>query len=478
MQRPHARFSLLVASFAFALIAPHARAENPGAATGADPAKIKRETPLGTWSGGPDLPAWTESDDMPLPAWARSVVARGTPMSDPGVSREVAVYATPGQLEARRGTAEIGAIFPLLGAKRGLGCGGRWFLVGPLAWICSDVADLAPAEATSSRGSASPGFGVAEGGAPRELRYFFAGQDGAYAYASLEGAAEDTPIEELEPGWGVAVVEEKDAFGERWGRTRRGVWIAMRDLVGARPIAFHGEVVPPPDAPESAKALAFAWVGADRANVYGAPSEAKATGSRVRFQRVEWHEEAGKVGAQFIRISPEDAPHPEWMRARDLSRAPVTAPPDEIGGAATTERWIDVDLASQTLVAYEGEQPVFATLVSTGRGAPKSETATPPGVHRIWVKLLSTKMDNLEQEDAEHYYSIEDVPYVQFFDKGVALHGAFWHHNFGRTQSHGCVNLSPIDAKWLFQWTAPHVPAQWSAALPSPIEHGTVVRVH
>jgi len=122
------------------------------------------------------------------------------------------------------------------------------------------------------------------------------------------------------------------------------------------------------------------------------------------------------------------------------------------------EAWIDVELASQTLVAYQGDHPVFATLVSTGRGAQGTELATPIGTHRIWVKLRSTNMDNLEDEDAEHDYAIEDVPYVQFFAKGVGLHGAFWHRSFGHPRSHGCVNLAPLDAARLFGFTSPRCP--------------------
>jgi lipoprotein-anchoring transpeptidase ErfK/SrfK len=116
--------------------------------------------------------------------------------------------------------------------------------------------------------------------------------------------------------------------------------------------------------------------------------------------------------------------------------------------------------------------------VSTGRGAQGTETATPLGVHRIWVKLATSTMGNLGDEDADTRYSIEDVPYVQFFAKGVALHGAFWHHSFGAAHSHGCVNLAPVDARWLFEFTSPAVPAGWSAVLPAgATDPGTVVRV-
>jgi lipoprotein-anchoring transpeptidase ErfK/SrfK len=116
-------------------------------------------------------------------------------------------------------------------------------------------------------------------------------------------------------------------------------------------------------------------------------------------------------------------------------------------------------------------------MVSTGKGAQGTERATPIGVHRIWVKLRSSTMDNLEDERATSNYAIEDVPYVQFFSKGVALHGAFWHHGFGRVRSHGCVNLAPLDAQRVFAFTGPKLPAGWTASLPSEVEAGSVVQV-
>jgi hypothetical protein len=283
---------------------------------------------------------------------------------------------------------------------------------------------------------------------------------------------DDAPDQELDQGFGVAVVEERSAHGEQWGRTRRGLWLAMRELAPVRPLAFHGEEI-------SSGMLDFGWIIADRAAVYSTVKADKAIGAHVKWDVVRWREEVATLSGRMVRISEDGAPAAEWMRARDVVKPTSAPPPDEIGGAGTDERWIDVELASQTLVAWEGTRPVFATVVSTGKGPPKSDTATPPGVHRLWVKLVTTPMDNLEKADIEEHarYSIEDVPYVQFFDKGVALHGAFWHRNFGRTQSHGCVNLAPLDARWLFAWTAPHVPPGWSAAFPTRLEPGTTVRV-
>ena len=86
-------------------------------------------------------------------------------------------------------------------------------------------------------------------------------------------------------------------------------------------------------------------------------------------------------------------------------------------------------------------------------------------------------MDNLEDEEARRYYAIQDVPWVMYFARGYGLHGTFWHRSFGQKRSHGCVNLAPLDAEWLFFWTSPQVPAGWTAALPTQYEQGTLVRV-
>jgi lipoprotein-anchoring transpeptidase ErfK/SrfK len=129
-------------------------------------------------------------------------------------------------------------------------------------------------------------------------------------------------------------------------------------------------------------------------------------------------------------------------------------------GLEPDEHWVHVDLSEQTLVAYIGDRPVFATIVSTG----KEPGMTPVGVHRIQSKFIVTSMR--DQPVEEEAYSIEDVPWTQYFSNNVALHGAFWHGGFGLVRSHGCVNLSPPDARWLFGFTEPKLPQGWAAAMP------------
>lgn len=144
--------------------------------------------------------------------------------------------------------------------------------------------------------------------------------------------------------------------------------------------------------------------------------------------------------------------------------------------ATGNRKWIDVSLRDQVLVAYEGRKPVYVTLVSTGAGGlgdPDETTATVQGTFMIYAKHVSATMNG--DEDKADSYSLRDVPFVQYFHKGYALHGAYWHDEFGRWRSHGCVNLSGYDSAWLFEWTDPPVPQDWHMVLNK--ERGTVVVV-
>src|SRR5260221_10197269 len=138
-----------------------------------------------------------------------------------------------------------------------------------------------------------------------------------------------------------------------------------------------------------------------------------------------------------------------------------------------------VNLATQTLVAYEGDKPVFATIISSGRHDDEDKAKdhrTPSGTFRIREKHISTTMDDDSATDGP--YSIEDVPWVMYFEKGIALHGAFWHSSFGKEHSHGCVNMLPHDARELFGWVGPKLPEGWHAVRATAENQGTRIIVH
>lgn len=166
-----------------------------------------------------------------------------------------------------------------------------------------------------------------------------------------------------------------------------------------------------------------------------------------------------------------------WMRERDLA---IAAKPSKLPGFAKGEkRWIDISIQSQTLVLYEGQRAVYATAVSTGRdglGDPKKTLSTPTGTFEIREKHLTTTMD---AHEVDSKFELRDVPWVQYFKGGYALHAAPWHEDFGRPRSHGCINMSPIDARRVFMFTTPLLPAEWHGVNANAATgEGTTLMIH
>lgn len=166
-----------------------------------------------------------------------------------------------------------------------------------------------------------------------------------------------------------------------------------------------------------------------------------------------------------------------WVRSRDLKTA---AKPSKLPSwARKGTKWIDISIVSQTMVLWEGDKPVYATLVSTGRdglGDPKKTLSTPLGTFRVYQSHITTAMDS---DVADNEFELRDVPWVMYFKGGYALHGAYWHDDFGRTRSHGCINVAPIDARYTFLWAEPPVPEHWHAAYQSDIfGEGIIINIH
>jgi LysM repeat protein len=119
-----------------------------------------------------------------------------------------------------------------------------------------------------------------------------------------------------------------------------------------------------------------------------------------------------------------------------------TSPSNPGASGSTGSKWIDVDLSSQRVRAYQGSSVVRSMVVSTGI----ARYPTPTGRFRIYSKYPSVTMSG------PGYY-LPGVPHTMFFYRGYALHGTYWHNNFGRPMSHGCINLTRSDAAWLYAWT-------------------------
>lgn len=120
-------------------------------------------------------------------------------------------------------------------------------------------------------------------------------------------------------------------------------------------------------------------------------------------------------------------------------------------------KWVHVDLAHQAFVAYEGDAPVYASLVSTGIPS----HATPNGLHRVYRKYVTKTMRGPDPDAGR--YRVEEIPWVMYYRGNYALHGAYWHDEFGNVRSHGCTNIAPQDAKWLYHWGTGEMPPGWHA---------------
>jgi lipoprotein-anchoring transpeptidase ErfK/SrfK len=174
------------------------------------------------------------------------------------------------------------------------------------------------------------------------------------------------------------------------------------------------------------------------------------------------------IPAKLIASTGSNQPRPTWTVTPTPSPTPTPTPtvvPTFVNpnyqdavrpfGVGPNERWIDVNLTTQTLRALEGDTLVYTTLVSSGTW----DHPTVTGQFRVWLTYESQTMDG---SLLGYDYYLENVPYVMYFYQDYALHGTFWHSNFGTPMSHGCVNLETGDAAWIYNF----------------VSIGTVVNVH
>jgi lipoprotein-anchoring transpeptidase ErfK/SrfK len=208
---------------------------------------------------------------------------------------------------------------------------------------------------------------------------------------------------------------------------------------------------------------------------------------RLYYETTHWITgvDQGPDGKAWYQVTDELQPWSYWVPASHLR----TISDEELSPISPdipfNQKRIEVNLARQNLTAFEGDQPVLETRVSTGipSSRPTSNgipTATPEGSFNIYSKMPSKHMGDgrLMQGDLNlDAYELVGVPWTMFFhrlDTGYALHGTYWHNNFGWQMSHGCVNMRNADAKWVFRWSMP-------ANHPAEIEKtgfGTQVRIY
>jgi hypothetical protein len=267
--------------------------------------------------------------------------------------------------------------------------------------------------------------------------FYKVGPDAVTTYAAPNGAANG----EIAKGFNfVNVIDEST---EGWLKTQDGKWIKRSDATPTKASFFRGVQLP------ATFEHPFAWV-LDKSQIYaseypGGPAAAATKRVLRRYERVNIFASAvDDKGSRWYMIGAN-----QWVKQTFLSVIQTTPRPDGISG-----RWVAVDLFEQTLIAYENDKPVFATLISSG--LPKFET--PEGTYKVWAKMERDGMSGAA--GAPSAYALQSVPWVMYFKDSFSLHGTYWHDLFGYPRSHGCVNMSISDASYLFKWFAGAKPNQ------------------
>ncbi len=285
---------------------------------------------------------------------------------------------------------------------------------------------------------------------------------GAPVYASLSDAAAGiAPVDWIAPGF-VFVSLARSApltfANAKWYQLYQGGYVSAQHILPYPPSRFQGiQVDRQPDKP-------FAWVIADSpiSNTPGAQPKPNAPRFN-RYAQVTLIEPQAMNGTTWYRVGQN-----EWISQYRLGIISVAPRPPAIG---PTDKWIEVNVFEQTLAAYEGDQMVYATLVSSGL----PQWYTTPGLFHIYDKVKQGLMTG--QMGKPDYYYLQDIPWIMYYNGDQALHTAYWHDGFGETHSHGCVNLPPQDAMWLFNWTTPIVDLK-NETFASKDNPGTFVWVH
>lgn len=262
-------------------------------------------------------------------------------------------------------------------------------------------------------------------------------------YATLDDAARGlVPARNLGRGYlWVSVEEQITHEGGSYYRINADEFVRADTLSPYNPSRFQGvALAAQPERP-------FAWIlqTVRPSRTPGGPPDPDAP-DHVRYQVVQIFATQGLGHQVWYLIGPH-----QWINQIYVGKVELAPRPAGVHPGAS---WVDVDLFEQTMAVYAGDQMVYAALIASGLPG----WDTPTGLHQVWYRTPLGKMSG--SAGRPDYYFLEDVPWSLYFNRAVAFHTAYWHDDFGYKHSHGCVNLAPLDARWLYEW-APDTLQVW-----------------
>ena len=397
---------------------------------------------------GTGAPVWPVAAAAARPAEPRPVAALGV--------AGALVYAAPSR-DTPVGLARSHAVLPVLEARTASDCPSDWLRVGEAAWICAPTAERREDARRAERWPPTP-----RPGSTLPFLYVHPRGRGHQSYPTVAAALERRDGTAFPSGHWESVDASFWRRGVELYRTVSGRFLRADDVRWAEASPLAGLPLDPHDAP-----WPWGFAIASPTWVYDEPPVARWMTPPPRAPKLPRHApvRVEELAERWVRIGPE-----RYLRRSEVRVFRPRARPDGVGAA---ERWLDVDLAEQLLAAYEGDLPRFVTPVSTGRGG-----LTREGAFRVYRAAGTQTMRGLPTGDGGRTYTVRDIPWVLFFDEDRALHAAFWHSEFGVARSHGCINLPPTAAAWVFDFAGPKVPDGWQWIEPPDRTVGTLVHIH
>ncbi|MEO0561244.1 MAG: L,D-transpeptidase, partial [Chloroflexota bacterium] len=233
-------------------------------------------------------------------------------------------------------------------------------------------------------------------------------------------------------GAGFNFIQAVDTSVEGWVQIQGGEWMRASDLTYVQPSLLRGFQI------DDGLADPFAWILGNviTAPYPGGPQDISTGVRKYYYNPVNIYATVEVDGWRWYMIGPD-----QWVEQRNVSKPTIVERPEGVSG-----RWVSVDLYEQSMVAYQDDEPVFATVIASGL----PEWATNEGLFEVWYRLPAGEMSGAF--GAPDAYALQSVPWTLYFDGDISLHGAYWHDAFGFRRSHGCVNMSISDSRWLYEW--------------------------
>jgi lipoprotein-anchoring transpeptidase ErfK/SrfK len=403
----------------------------------------------------------------------------------------------------------------------------RWLAVQPFGWMCADHGKVTDAPA-----STDPVYKIVPGERV-PYRYIMVSAQEMPMWASLAAFKDgEEPERKLAKGDSVAIEKNFKHEGETYLQSVEGKILPAKGTYTMPATSqWHGVLI------DDKTHLPFGWVLPELLKAQAAPDQPTVTGTIKRRTQVDILEEMTHKGKRWLRVRLSAAPSKEFP----LATAPLPPPPtpaaapaaaattpgpaattplaaattpgpaattapvtvaapaagvaapavpvpepvlwvpswsvnevhkiDKPAGIGTSAQWFDADLSEQVLVAYDNDKPVYATLVSSGKN-----NATPLGIYPVWARVAAITMKSQPYDDKPYFVNM--VPWSTFFQAHNAIHGAYWHDRFGYVKSHGCINVAPLDARYVFELLRPALPPGWTSVRPTDVTQWPMLYVH